>query len=127
MASAFSITGAARPGFTYGLGDNMRRLGQEHRSTRWQIAYLTLLIADEGFPAPLPLAIGTGLTSEVKPRSRWAQDSVDRWFDDRTPPGTSEAVDRQAARQAGDIMDQRAAAFAPPRLVAGTDVDGEAA
>jgi hypothetical protein len=109
-----------RPSFTYGLADNMRRFGQEHRPTRWQIDYLTRLIATEGFPAPLPLPAGEGLTHEVKPRSRWQQDSVDRWFDDRTPPGTSDAVDRQAARAAGDVMDARAAAFAPLRLVGGT-------
>lgn len=131
MASAYSRFGAAsRPSFTYGLADNMRRLGQEHRSLRWQMAYATLLIASEGFPAPLPVKSGDGLTSDVKPRSRWAQDSVDRWFDDRTPPGTTDAVDRQAARDAGDLMDARAAQFAPPRLIAGTDMasmEGEAA
>lgn len=121
MASAFSLPGAPRAGFTYGLADNMRRLGQEHRSLRWQMAYATLLIAEQGFPAPLPLASGGNLTSDVKPRSRWPQDSVDRWFDDRTPPGTADAVDRQAAREAGDIMDNRAAAFAPLRIVGGKE------
>jgi hypothetical protein len=122
MASASPRYGAApHRNFTYGLADNMRRLGQEHRSHRWQIAYATLLIASEGFPAPLPLPSGDGLTSDVKPRSRWAQDSVDRWFDDRTPPGATDAIDRQAARDAGDVMDQRAAALGPLRLVGGMD------
>lgn len=113
-----------RPSFTYGLGDTMRRFGQEHRSTRWQIDYLTRLIASDGFPAPLPLPSREGLTRDVKPRSRWPQDSVDRWFDDRTPP--TDGIDPRAARLAGDIMDARAASMSPLRLVGGTE-RGEAA
>lgn len=106
---------------TYGVGDLMRRLGQEYRGTRprtltWQLNYLRDLIANADFPTPLPLRIrerGSGtirLTDQVQRASRWQRRAVDQWFDDQLPPGAAAAD--TAERRAGEtIMDERALAI----------------
>lgn len=68
------------------------------RSARWIAGYLEQLIAAEDFPAPFPVRVGRALVRTVTPRSRWDVCAVDRWFDDRLPPGTLAAdFDRAAA------------------------------
>lgn len=101
--------------FTYDLGAVTRMLGQDRRtpggaftSDRWRIAYLTTLIADHGFPAPLPLPGAS--VGEVRARSRWTRSSVEKWFEDRDPDGTA-AADARAARDGAVIMDARAEAI----------------
>ncbi|QUM73321.1 hypothetical protein [Sphingopyxis granuli] len=102
---------------TYGVGDIVRRLGQEQSGTRprslaWQLAYIRDLIAQARFPQPLPLpvrdrATGTrSLSADVHRASRWPRALVDQWFDDLLPPGTSGDAAEQRAGEA--IMDERA-------------------
>jgi len=106
---------------TYGVGDIIRRLGQDYYGTRprsitWQLAYLRDLIAQASFPQPLPLPIrdrvsgGRILTSDVHRTSRWPRCAVDQWFEDLLPPGS--AAGDAAEQRAGDaIMDARAASL----------------
>lgn len=103
--------------FTYGLTDIMRRLGQPGHGDRWQVNYVTRLIAGAGFPPPLPLARGARLFAEVKAASRWNQRAVDRWFEDRAGPESASAAiaELRAGEQA---MDDRARRLAL-RLVQG--------
>lgn len=102
---------------TYGVGDIVRRLGQEQHGTRarsitWQLAYIRDLVAQARFPQPLPLpvrdrATGTrSLSADVHRGSRWPRALVDQWFDDLLPPGTSSDAAEQRAGEA--IMDERA-------------------
>jgi len=108
---------AARLPPTYGVGDIVRRLGQEQHGTRarsitWQLAYIRDLIAQARFPQPLPLPVrdrATGariLSADVHRGSRWPRALVDQWFDDLLPPGTSGDAAEQRAGEA--IMDERA-------------------
>lgn len=102
---------------TYGVGDIVRRLGQEQHGTRarsiaWQLAYIRDLIAQTRFPQPLPLpvrdrATGTrSLSADVHRGSRWPRALVDQWFEDLLPPGTGGDPIEQRAGEA--IMDERA-------------------
>lgn len=102
---------------TYGVGDIVRRLGQEQHGTRarsiaWQLAYIRDLIAQARFPQPLPLpvrdrATGTrSLSADVHRGSRWPRALVDQWFEDLLPPGTGGDPIEQRAGEA--IMDERA-------------------
>lgn len=102
---------------TYGVGDIVRRLGQEQhgsrvRSIAWQLAYIRDLIAQARFPQPLPLpvrdrATGTrSLSADVHRGSRWPRALVDQWFEDLLPPGTGGDPIEQRAGEA--IMDERA-------------------
>ena len=69
-------------------------------------------IPASSFPAyapPLPCAVkGQGNTREVVIGSSWRRAAVDLWFDDFLPPDMADALDRRAARDAGDVMDDRA-------------------
>lgn len=119
MNSPFFVQAVRLPP-TYGIGDLVRRLGQEQhgsrpRSIHWQLDYVRDLIAKCGFPPPLPLRVrdrATGehrLTTDVQRGSRWQRGPVDQWFEDLLPPGTNgDAADQRA----GDaIMDERARAI----------------
>lgn len=103
---------------TYGVGDLVRRLGQEQHGTRprsihWQLGYIADLIANCGFPPPLPLRIrdresgAHRLTNDVQRASRWQRGAVDQWFEDQLPPGTG-AGDAAEQRAGEAIMDERA-------------------
>lgn len=101
--------------FTYGVRDIIRRLGQEHRpgggltSDNWRIRYVEDLIADSGFPQPVPFRDRAAkLTREVQPRSRWLVEAVDSWFDGLMPASAVEAKDRAAQTSAANDMDDRA-------------------
>lgn len=102
---------------TYGVGDIVRRLGQEQHGTRarsiaWQLAYIRDLIAQARFPQPLPLPVrdrATGtriLSADVHRGSRWPRALVDQWFEDLLPPGTGGDPTEQRVGEA--IMDERA-------------------
>ena len=119
MNSPFFIH-AQRVAPTYGIGDVVRRLGQEQhgsrpRSIQWQIGYIADLVAKCGFPAPLPLRVrdrATGehhLSTAVQRGSRWQRAAVDQWFEDLLPPGSGGDVGDQRAGDA--IMDERAKAI----------------
>lgn len=104
---------------TYGVGDIVRRLGQEQHGTRprslaWQITYISDLIATCAFPPPLPLRVRdrtTGLhamTTDVQRTSRWQRAAVDQWFEGQLPPDTADAVGAAEQRAGEAIMDERA-------------------
>lgn len=106
---------------TYGVGDIVRRLGQEQHGTRarslnWQLAYIRDLIAQARFPQPLPLPArdrATGkrsLSGDVHRGSRWPRHLVDQWFEDLLPPGAA-AADVAEQRAGEAIMDERARAL----------------
>lgn len=106
---------------TYGVGDLVRRLGQEQhgarpRSLAWQLSYIADLITNCGFPKPLPLRIrdrNTGehrISTHVQRASRWQRAAVDQWFEDQLPPGTG-AGDAAEQRAGEAIMDERARAI----------------
>jgi hypothetical protein len=106
---------------TYGVGDIVRRLGQEQHGTRvrslnWQLGYIRDLIAQARFPQPLPLPIrdrATGtrtLSADVHRGSRWPRQLVDQWFEDLLPPGAG-AADAAEQRAGEAIMDERARAL----------------
>ena len=117
--------------FTWGLGEIIRRLGQERigereRSTRWRIGYLSKMVA-AGFPKPLPVLIGDTLTDEVCAKSRWPIAEVEAWFENRTPPGGTSASEVEARRAGESDMDDRAAQIG--RAIAGRNlrvIDGDA-
>ena len=115
MASAFPLPAQDR--FTYGLDDIMRRTGQPDHDPRWQVRYISGLIAKFGFPPPLPLMIGTTWADDVRAKSRWPQASVDQWFEDRGGPNTPAQGERDAARHGAEIMDLAAERMA--RKIAG--------
>lgn len=106
---------------TYGVGDIIRRLGQDYYGTRprsitWQLAYLRDLIAKANFPQPLPVPVrerATGartLSADVHRISRWPRHTVDQWFEDLLPPGSG-AGDADDQRAGDAIMDARAASL----------------
>lgn len=101
------------PTFTYGLGDIIARLGQQHgrggasRTPAWQTRYLATLIADAGFPAPLPAMRGGRLVRAVMLSSRWPIAAVDAWFAGFMPPD-GDPADAIAERAAADEMDRAA-------------------
>ncbi|GAA0749633.1 hypothetical protein [Sphingomonas trueperi] len=95
---------ASQDRFTCGLGYIMQRLGQSHRSARWQIAYVNQLIESEGFPRPLPYftrtATGGGrMFREARNASRWPTGTVDQWFDGHAPAMPDAAAEREAVEE----------------------------
>lgn len=78
---------------TYDIGAITRRMGVDRRSRPWQVRYLTRLIAERGFPKPLPTMYGAAVTDEIKPTwSRWVREAVDAWFDGQLPPSALAAI-----------------------------------
>ena len=93
---------ASQDRYTCTLTYIMQRLGQSHRSTRWQLAYVAQLIATEGFPQPLPYftrnASGGGrMHREPRNASRWPTGTVDQWFDGHAPAMPDVAAEREGA------------------------------
>lgn len=97
---------------TVGLGYIMHHSGQEGHGLRWQLAYVEALIANDGFPVPLPLYRQGRPVAGVKLASRWQRIAVDKWFEDRLPPEAAEAEDARERLAANDDMDAAAAAVA---------------
>lgn len=97
--------------FTYGLGDIMRRLGQDGRSARWQLRFIASLIDEEDFPAGLPNMRGGRLIRTPIISTRWHRTPVDEWFMGRVDPDAAEAVERAARIEAARVMDARAASI----------------
>lgn len=89
-----------------------RHTGTDRLKDKALIAYVEALIAEHGFPAPLPCPVkGQGATKSVRIDSRWRRDAVDQWLDDQLPPATSAALDEHAAAEAAKVMDARAASL----------------
>lgn len=97
--------------YTYGLFDVVRRLGRDKwpggraTSNDWRSGHVNGLIANAGFPKPLPDHTGSRI---VNARSRWQLEPVDCWFDGETPADAlGHANPADLALHAAD-MDNRA-------------------
>lgn len=98
------------------------QLGQNTLSQRRMVEYLRKLIADHGFPPPLPAIVkGGALTREPHPSSRWLRTAVHAWLDGYIPPDCAATIDDQAFAAAALDMD---AAATNLRLVGGRDHAG---
>lgn len=93
-----------------------RRLGRQDYQRARLLKLLDQLIAQMGFPPPLPQLRGGRLTTAVSLSSSWNRPAVDAWLDGQLPPDNGAAVDEQARQAAAADMD---AAAANLRLVAG--------
>lgn len=104
-----------------------RQLGWDfaRRSDRALEQYVEGLIAELGFPRPLPhRKHGGGISTDVSyPRSSWIRVGVLQWLGDFLPPEAGAAVDAAAMHAAADDMD---AAALNLRLVGGTHFEGAA-
>lgn len=99
-----------------------RELGEQHLSEKRLCAYLRKLIAEYGFPKPLPTVMrGGSLTNDVHQRSKWIRAAVDAWIDGYIPPDCAATIDEKAMRAAAAEMDANAQNL---RLVGGRDYRG---
>lgn len=104
---------------TCSFGYVQHQLGCDHLSQRRMAAYLTSLIADHGFPRPLPAPVKGGkLTTAVHFSSKWHRAAVDAWIDGFIPPDQAATIDEQACALAAAEMDDAARNL---RLVGGKD------
>ncbi len=96
-----------------------RNLGHDG-SDDAKIAYVRGLIADHGFPRPLPhLAHGGKVSLDIHAtRSQWIRTAVEAWLADFLPPAGAAAIDAAAQRLAAADMDNAAMNL---RLVGGTE------
>jgi len=92
------------------------RLGHRGRTERWLASYLEQLIANDGFPPPLPLYRGVGKLARkvdtITGSTRWTRAGVDAWFDGFLPPALAVAADERAALEHAATLDARAAEMA---------------
>ncbi len=93
-----------------------RRLGRQDYQRIRLIRLIEQLIAQMGFPPPLPQLSAGELVADVTLNSAWNRPAVDAWLDDRLPPENAAALDDQAKAAAAAEMD---AAAGNLRLVAG--------
>lgn len=98
-----------------------RRLGRAGYSDRRMVTYVTLLIAERGFPQPLPSMRKGALTSAVTQHSSWLRPAVETWLDNFLPPEAATALDRQAMAAAASEMDDAARSLGLLRVVGGRD------
>lgn len=96
-----------------------RHLGHDS-SEAGQVAYIRGLIAEHGFPRPLPhLAHGSKVSLDIHAtRSQWIRVAVEAWLADFLPPAGAAALDAAAMRAAAEDMDDMAGKL---RLVGGTE------
>lgn len=92
------------------------RLGRRAYGDRRLVRFVALLIADEGFPPPLPALRGQRLDKSVTTASVWIRSAVEAWLADWLPPASAAALDAAACRQAAAEMDEAAATL---RLIDG--------
>jgi len=85
-----------------------------------KITYVQGLIAQHGFPRPLPhLAHGGKVSLDIHAtRSQWIRTAVEAWLADFLPPTATAALDAAAQRAAAADMDNAALHL---RLVGGTE------
>jgi hypothetical protein len=107
-AERIAVQDQAEP--TWPMHTIARKLGVNRRSPRWQRDYIAALIANEGFPAPLPTMINKAISRDISPaHSRWIPAAVAAWLGGTLPPGTLAALESAEAREAADRLDARAA------------------
>jgi hypothetical protein len=75
-----------------------------------KIRYVEGLIANLGFPRPLPhLAHGGRISGDIHAqRSRWIRRGVEVWMGDYLPPAAAAALADEAAHEAAEEMDRNA-------------------
>lgn len=97
---------------TVGLPFVMRELGARNMGLPRQITYAELLIAECGFPPPLPCLVGKKgaqtLTRAVVRDSQWRRAPVEAWIFDQLPPASAAALDARAQAAAAHEMDAAA-------------------
>ncbi|WP_310532536.1 hypothetical protein [Novosphingobium sp.] len=85
------------------------QLGAQELTSGRLVRYVGLLIAERGFPPPLPnFSQRTGLSDEVTKDSRWIRSAVEAWLLDFLPPANAGAVDAAAMKAAAAEMDAAA-------------------
>lgn len=86
-----------------------RRFGARCSDARF-VEFLTNLIAECGFPKPLPHPRhGGGIERGVTDKSCWIRAAVFEWMADFLPPAIAQALDARAQEDAADEMDEAAA------------------
>ena len=113
-------TGSDDPARTCNLWYIRRELGRDGYGIKRLSTYVTRLIEQCDFPAPLPTLRGGALVETVCADSRWLRVAVDSWLDAQLP-GPAAADQADAVRAAA--MDEMDAAAGNLRLVAATDRD----
>ena len=93
-----------------------RQFGVVHYSAPRMVKWLGGLVADHGFPAPLPSLHGGRTIAAVHSGSLWLRDAVEAWLYDRLPPAGAAALDAAATRAAASDLDAAATTL---RLVQG--------
>lgn len=107
------VTAPAPPSHTFAMNAIARMLGVHRRSERWIVRYLTALIEQEDFPAPLPTLVRGEIRHDIHARkSHWLATPVRAWFLDRTPAHavatTEDAKMLERAAAAQERLDARA-------------------
>jgi hypothetical protein len=89
------------------------RAGVSSRSDNWVLNYVRQLIANEGFPKPLPYFDLQGRKRPtIHNNSRWLRAAVDAWFDGFLPPQLVTVADEVRTIREAAILDERAEALA---------------
>lgn len=85
-----------------------RELGRGDYSDRRLISYLDKLIADHGFPQPLPVERRGKLVTSATLQSRWLRAAVDDWVNHWMPATAAARADAAQRRAAAESMDRNA-------------------
>lgn len=109
LAHAAAAAGNPRNHGTTHLYEIAGRLGQAHRAPAYLCRTLDALIAEEGFPAPFPLARAGGVRKSAHRDSRWPLAAVDQWFEDRLPPAARGRLDAAERVEVDSRLSARAA------------------
>lgn len=92
------------------------RAGVSDRSANWILNYVRQLIAEEGFPKPLPyFGLNGKRRTGINLHSRWTRDAVDAWFGNFLPPGLAASAAERRADNDADLLDGRAGELAGAR------------
>lgn len=112
MATAIPLH--RQPASVWSFQEVCRRLGLTGRAERYQLAYIDGLIAEFGFPRPLPVRSRGRFIESAHRKATWQAAAVEAWLLDRLPPDVAAAQARREADAAAERLDARAAAiFAP--------------
>lgn len=90
--------------------------GVRHRTPAWLCRYFDKLIAEQGFPAPLPQLVKGRLYAGAHKNSQWMGDAVDAWLGTQAPPPLAPAINAAELAASGSRLDANAGNL---RLIAG--------
>lgn len=97
---------------TCGLFDIAGQLGQAHRGSAYLARLVAKLIAERGFPVPLPTFRAGQLRETVNINSRWSSPAVDAWFESQIPAALAPAAAAAAQARTAATLANRAKALA---------------